>query len=64
MTAPHDNAEVKAAEALLHEQQRQGGRTVPGLDGRTTGSKGYAFSQRVRKRIEECFGSLHTIGGT
>ena len=39
-------------------------RTVPGLDGRTTGSKGYAFSQRVRKRIEECFGSLHTIGGT
>ena len=39
-------------------------RTVPGLDGRTTGSKGYAFSQRVRKRIEEYFGWLHTIGGT
>jgi hypothetical protein len=98
VTAPHDNAEVKAAEALLHEQQRQGvepdslgadkgncqrgfvqtmrgrgikphiakieGRTGPGLDGRTTGSKGYAFSQRVRKRIEEYFGWLHTIGGT
>lgn len=40
------------------------GRKVPGLDGRTTGSKGYAISQRVRKRIEECFGWLHTIGGT
>lgn len=40
------------------------GRAVPGLDGRTTGSKGYAISQRVRKRIEECFGWMHTIGGT
>jgi transposase len=98
VTAPHDNAEVKAAETLLDEQKQQSikpdslgadkgycqrgfvqtlrgrkikphiakieGRTVPGLDGRTTGSKGYAVSQRVRKRIEECFGWLHTIGGT
>jgi transposase len=98
VTAPHDNAEVKAAAALLAEQKRQGiepdslgadkgycqrgfvatlrqrrikphiamieGRVVPGLDGRTTGSKGYAISQRLRKRIEECFGWLHTIGGT
>ncbi len=40
------------------------GRRLPGMDGRTTGSKGYAISQRVRKRIEECFGGLHTIGGT
>jgi transposase len=98
VTAPHDNAEVKAAEALLDEQRRQGvtpdslggdkgfcqrefvqklrergikphialieGRRVPGMDGRTTNSKGYAISQRVRKRIEEGFGWLHTIGGT
>ena len=98
VTAPNDNAEVKAAEALLDEQKRQGiepdslgadkgycqhgfveglrgrgikphialieGRRLPGMDGRTTGSKGYAISQRVRKRIEECFGWLHTIGGT
>lgn len=98
VTAPHDNAEVKAAERLLDEQKQQGiepdslgadkgycqrgfvqtlrgrkikphiakieGRTIPGLDGRTTGSKGYAISQRVRKRIEECFGWMHTIGGT
>jgi transposase len=98
VSAPHDNAEVKAACALLAEQQRQGiepdslgadkgycqhgfvqwlrrrrikphiakikDRRVPGLDGRTTGSKGYAISQRIRKRIEEGFGWLHTIGGT
>jgi len=98
VTPPHENAEVKAAEALLNAQKRQGiepdsvggdkgfcqrgfikelrgrgikphiakieGRRVPGLDGRTTGSKGFASSQRVRKRIEECFGWLHTVGGT
>jgi hypothetical protein len=98
VTAPHDNAEVKAACALLDEQKRQGiepdsvgadrgdcqrgfvkqlrsrgikphialieGRRIPGMDGRTTGSKGYALSQRVRKRIEECFGWLHTIAAT
>lgn len=40
------------------------GRKAPGLDGRTTGSNRYAISQQVRKRIEECFGWLHTIGGT
>jgi len=98
VTAPHDNAEVKAAEQLLDAQHKQGalpeslgadkgycqrafvktlrergikphiakieGRRVPGLDRRTTGSKGYAISQRMRKRIEECFGWMHTIGGT
>jgi len=98
VTTPHENAEVKAAEALLDEQKQQGvepdslgadkgycqrgfvetlrgrrikphvaqieGRRIAGMDGRTTGSKGYAVSQRVRKRIEECFGWLHTIGGT
>ena len=40
------------------------GRRLAGLDRRTTGSKGYKTSQRVRKRIEECFGWLHMIGGT
>jgi len=40
------------------------GRRLPGMDGRTIASKGYAISQRLRKRIEECFGWLHTIGGT
>ncbi|MBI3589079.1 MAG: IS5 family transposase [Candidatus Liptonbacteria bacterium] len=39
------------------------GRRTPGLDGRTTRSIGYALSQRVRKRIEEGFGWLKTVGG-
>jgi transposase len=38
-------------------------RQTPGLDGRTTRHGGYAISQRKRKRIEEIFGWLKTIGG-
>jgi transposase len=38
-------------------------RKTPGLDGRTLGSGGYAVSQRIRKRIEEIFGWMKTIGG-
>jgi len=34
------------------------------VDGRTTRHKGYEISQRLRKRIEECFGWAKTIGGT
>jgi transposase len=33
------------------------------IDGRTTRHAGYATSQRVRKRIEEAFGWIKTIGG-
>lgn len=33
------------------------------IDGRTTRHPGYAISQRVRKRVEEPFGWLKTIGG-
>ena len=32
------------------------------IDGRTTRHKGYALSQRVRKRIEEIFGWAKTVG--
>jgi len=39
------------------------GRHTPGLDGRTTRHVGYALSQRIRKRVEEIFGWLKTIGG-
>jgi transposase len=39
------------------------GRTTPGLDARTTRHAGYAVSQRKRKRIEEIFGWMKTIGG-
>jgi len=33
------------------------------IDGRTVRHSGYAVSQRVRKRVEEVFGWLKTIGG-
>jgi transposase len=36
---------------------------VEGLDGRTTRSSGYEVSQRVRKRVEEIFGWMKTVGG-
>jgi transposase len=39
------------------------GRRTPGLDGRTTRHAGYRVSQRTRKRIEEIFGWLKTVGG-
>lgn len=38
-------------------------RSVEGLDGRTTGSPGYETSLRIRKRIEEIFGWIKTVGG-
>jgi transposase len=39
------------------------GRATPGLDARTTRHAGYALSQRKRKRIEEIFGWMKTVGG-
>lgn len=33
------------------------------IDGRTTRQKGYALSQKHRKRIEEAFGWAKTVGG-
>jgi transposase len=40
--------------------ERRGGSA---LDGRTTRHAGYTISQRIRKRVEEIFGWLKTIGG-
>lgn len=36
---------------------------VPGLDGRTTARQGCRTSQRIRKRVEEIFGWIKTVGG-
>ena len=38
-------------------------RSAPGLDARTTRHESYALSQRKRKRIEEIFGWMKTVGG-
>ena len=42
-------------------QNNTGGRTSA-IDGRTTRHSGYAVSQRMRKRVEEIFGWLKTVG--
>jgi IS5 family transposase len=39
-----------------------GGGVARALDHRTTGWPGYAVSQRVRKRVEEIFGWIKTVG--
>ena len=39
------------------------GRNTPGLDGRTSRHESFRVSQRKRKRIEEIFGWMKTIGG-
>jgi transposase len=36
---------------------------IPGIDGRTTRTTGYQKSLRMRKRVEEIFGWMKTIGG-
>lgn len=38
-------------------------RRLQGLDGRTIGKLGYRLSQRARKRVEEIFGWMKTVGG-
>jgi IS5 family transposase len=38
-------------------------RKTPGLDARTTRHESYAISQHKRKRVEEIFGWLKTVGG-
>ena len=40
--------------------QRRGGSAI---DGRTTRHTSYTLSQRIRKRIEEIFGWMKTVGG-
>ena len=39
------------------------GRSVAGLDKRTTTKEAYKVSQRKRKLVEQCFGFLKTVGG-
>ncbi len=39
------------------------GLQVPGLDARTTTKPGYQTSLRIRKRVEEIFGWVKTVGG-
>jgi transposase len=56
-------AQLRDAGVTPHVAQNTGRRGGSALDGRTTRHPGYALSQRVRKRGEEIFGWLKTVGG-
>jgi len=55
-------AELRQRKVTPHVAQNQSGRRSA-IDGRTTSWGGYAVSQRIRKRVEEIFGWVKTIGG-
>src|ERR1700688_4473041 len=54
-------ATARGFEVTPHVAQNTTGR-ASAIDGRTTRHAGYASSQRVRKRVEEIFGWMKTIG--
>lgn len=54
--------ELRSMKVTPHVAQNTSGRSSA-IDGRTTRHRGYAVSQRVRKRIEEVFGWMKTIAG-
>ena len=55
-------AECRARNVTPHVAQNTTNRASR-IDGRTLRQPGYEVSQRKRKRIEECFGWMKTIGG-
>lgn len=55
-------AEARQVKATPHVAQNNKGRKSA-IDGRTTRHVGYEISQRKRKRIEEIFGWMKTVGG-
>ncbi len=55
-------ADCRARGMTPHVAQNTSGRRSA-IDGRTTRHPGYAISQRIRKRVEEIFGWVKTIGG-
>jgi hypothetical protein len=54
--------ELRTMNVCPHIAQNTSGRRSA-IDGRTTHHPGYAASQRIRKRIEEAFGWMKTVGG-
>jgi hypothetical protein len=54
--------ETRKMNATPHVAQNNKGRKSA-IDGRTTRHEGYAISQQKRKRVEEIFGWMKTVGG-
>jgi transposase len=63
----YDTAECVADQRVRgvtpHVAQNSGRKGGSAIDGRTTRHPGYAVSQRLRKRVEEIFGWMKTVGG-
>jgi transposase len=55
-------ADLRERQVTPHVTQNTSGRRSA-IDGRTTRHVGYAISQRIRKRVEEIFGWMKTVGG-
>ena len=55
-------ADLRRRGVTPHVAQNTKGRSSA-IDGRTTRHPGYALSQRIRKRVEEIFGWMKTVGG-
>jgi len=55
-------AELRKRNVTPHIAQNESGRRSA-IDGRTTNWGGYKVSQRLRKRVEEIFGWIKTVGG-
>jgi transposase len=56
-------AEARNLHATPHVSQNIHARRRSAIDGRTTRHAGYAISQVKRKRVEEIFGWMKTVGG-
>jgi IS5 family transposase len=54
--------ELRTINVRPHVARNTSGRRSA-IDGRTSRHPGYAASQRIRKRIEEAFGWMKTVGG-
>jgi IS5 family transposase len=54
--------ELRSMRVTPHVAQNRNGRRSA-IDGRTTRHPGYAISLRIRRRIEEAFGWMKTVGG-
>jgi IS5 family transposase len=55
-------ADLRGRQVTPHVTQNTSGRRSA-IDGRTTRHSAYAISQRIRKRVEEIFGWMKTVGG-
>lgn len=56
-------ADLRVRGITPHVAQNTGRKGGSAIDGRTTRHAGYAVSQRIRKRVEEIFGWMKTVGG-